>query len=224
MKAFRHGRGGYRATMSAREAAVLALVVLELLERLGGEVEPPPAPDAPVRPAVEGPARDEPGHPAAGVGPVDPLPHLLDTGPVAATPPADPVLRRLLPDASRDDPQVAAEFRRLTQDDLLAAKVTRLRTLHERLLATTPLLVPDDEAWATAGALTDLRLALAEVLNLRTDADAEMLHDRHPPESDDPLALAADVFGVLGWLQGTLIDAMTDRRQAGPARPVGGRG
>jgi len=134
------------------------------------------------------------------------------------------VLRRLLPDAARDDPQVTAEFRRLTQDDLLAAKVTRLRTLHERLLAPDPLVVPDDEAWATAGAFSDVRLALAEVLDLRTDADAEALDDRHPPESDDPLALAADVFSVLGWLQGTLIDAMTARRQPGPARPVGGRG
>ena len=211
MKAFRHGRGGYRATMSAREAAVLALTVLELLERLGVGVEPPPAPD-------------EPTHPAAREGPIDPLPHLLDAGPVEATPPGDPVLRRLLPDASRDDAQVTAEFRRLTQDDLLAAKVRRLRTLHERLLAPDPLVVPDDDAWATAGAFTDLRLALAEVLGLRTDDDAEGLSDRYPPASDDPLALAADIFGVLGWLQGTLIDAMTDRRQPGPARPVGGRG
>jgi len=211
VKAFRHGRGGYRATMSAREAAVLALVVLELLERLGAGVEPDPASDAPT-------------HPAAGEGPIDPLPHLLDAGPVTAATPDDPVLRRLLPDASRDDPQVTAEFRRLTQDDLLAAKVTRLRTLHERLLAPDPLVVPDDEAWATAGAFSDVRLALAEVLDLRTDADAEALDDRHPPESDDPLALAADVFSVLGWLQGTLIDAMTARRQPGPARPVGGRG
>ena len=224
MKAFRHTRGAYRATMSAREAAVLALVVLELLERLGAGVEMPPASDEPAHPVGEAPASDEPADPAAGAGPVDPLPHLLDSGPVAAPPPDDPVLRRLLPDASHDDPQVAAEFRRLTQDDLLAAKVTRLRTLHERLLAPEPLVVPEDDAWATAGALTDLRLALAEVLELRTDDDAEELNDRYPPGSDDPLALAADIFGVLGWLQGTLVDAMTDRRQPGPARPVGGRG
>ena len=32
-------------------------------------------------------------------------------------------MRRLLPDASRDDPQVAAEFRRLTEDDLRAGKI-----------------------------------------------------------------------------------------------------
>lgn len=41
----------------------------------------------------------------------------------------DPALRRLLPDAYRDDPEAAAEFRRFTSGDLLGRKVSNARTL-----------------------------------------------------------------------------------------------
>ncbi len=39
-------------------------------------------------------------------------------GPVADTIPEDPVLARLLPDAYRDDPEAAGEFRRYTEPAL----------------------------------------------------------------------------------------------------------
>jgi len=45
----------------------------------------------------------------------------------------DPAFQRLLPDAYRDDAEAAAEFRRFTSDDLLAAKVRNARTVLESL-------------------------------------------------------------------------------------------
>ncbi len=110
---------------------------------------------------------------------------------VEALPPRDPALSRLLPEASTD-PDVAAEFRRLTQGDLAGAKAKRLLAFAERLLddevaraaATgrhvraerTDLLVPRAAARDTAAALTDVRLVLGSRLGVRTDGDAEDLY------------------------------------------------
>jgi hypothetical protein len=114
--------------------------------------------------------------------------------------PHDPAVQRLLPDAHREDPDVAADFRHLTQTDLAAAKVARLEAFADALDgdfddpdadgldadpevvedlggAPTVLLVRREEAQDFAGALTDLRLVLAERLGLDDDEDVELLHD-----------------------------------------------
>lgn len=138
-------------------------------------------------------------------GDVDVTAHLLDApawsrGPVAA--PEDPALRRLFPDAYRDDAEHAAEFRRLTEQDLRATKADRLgvlgAALHgpgadggpggdgtdaarldtDGLDAGTPhdtvdVVVPARDAPAVVAALTDLRLVLAERLGVRTAQDAD---------------------------------------------------
>lgn len=97
-------------------------------------------------------------------------------GAAAIAPPEDPALRRLLPDGSKADADVAAEFRRLTEVDLRATKVTNLLLLRVAFDEARPLLVvgPDD-APGVAAALTDVRLVIADRLGLRTDADAEAL-------------------------------------------------
>src|SRR5690606_27945739 len=117
------------------------------------------------------------------------------TGPVPggsvsdATPPPDPAVRRLLPDAS-DDVEVAAEFRRFTPDDLAARKVGRL-VLLARMLADAEaaevarFAVVREEAEEVAGALTDVCLVLAERLGLRTDEQVEGLYDELDREGDD---------------------------------------
>ena len=133
-------------------------------------------------------------------------------------PPDDPAVARLLPDASRDDPEVAAEFRRLTQEDLRATKVAGLRGLAQRLDRTPPGYDPDDvvvsldEAPRTAAALTDVRLVLAERLGLRTDADAEALAYElaDPRSADRPRRGLGDLYEALTWWQETLVRAMTD--------------
>lgn len=101
--------------------------------------------------------------------------------------PQDPAVQRLLPDAHDEDADVAAEFRHLTQTDLAAGKVARLVAFADAIdspdvLPDDPrdgaeLVVPRESAQEFAGALTDVRLVLAERLGLVDDADVETLHD-----------------------------------------------
>jgi hypothetical protein len=122
-------------------------------------------------------APDGPAEPLAGLVGLDPSLATLgqETGP--ATTPDDPAVARLLPDGSRDDPEVAAEFRRLTEQGLRARKRTTLREARAALSAPVDrLLVERPQAEAVLKGLTDLRLVLAERLGIRTDEDAERLH------------------------------------------------
>ncbi|QGQ19787.1 DUF2017 family protein [Cellulomonas sp. JZ18] len=141
-------------------------------------------------------------------------------------PPDDPAVRRLLPDASREDPEVAAEFRRLTEDDLRARKIARLRCLWTALVHGEPgwpqdaFVVAPASADEVAATLTDLRLVLADRLEIRTDADSEALYDglATAPE-DDVRTYLASVYGALSWLQESLLAVML---AAHDARPPGG--
>ena len=120
----------------------------------------------------------------------------------------DPALARLLPDGHRGDPEVAAEFRRLTEQDLRRRKSDALTSAIDALRG-----VPEDSdrlvldragADALLVALTDTRLLLAERLGVRDDEDVEAMEDaarRHP---DEPLAYAVAVYDFLTWLQETL--------------------
>src|SRR6478735_4771268 len=65
--------------------------------------------------------------------------------------PDDPAIARLLPDASRDDPELAAEFRRLTQADLRATKRGGLLLL-ARVLTERPGKRPSEVAVERADA------------------------------------------------------------------------
>lgn len=98
--------------------------------------------------------------------------------------PADPAVRRLLPDAS-DDPEVAHEFRRLTDEDLRQRKVDRLLLFAELLLEASPsadedeqlpMVVARDDGPEVAGALGDVRQVIGSRLGLRTDADTDALY------------------------------------------------
>lgn len=98
--------------------------------------------------------------------------------------PADPAVRRLLPDAS-DDPEVAHEFRRLTDDDLRQRKVDRLLLFADLLLEASPsadedeqlpLVVGREEGAEIAGALGDVRQVIGSRLGLQTDADTDALY------------------------------------------------
>ncbi|MEU2199716.1 DUF2017 family protein [Isoptericola sp. NPDC019482] len=101
--------------------------------------------------------------------------------------PQDPAVQRLLPDAHDEDADVAAEFRHLTQTDLAAGKLARLVAFADAIdspdvLPDDPregaeLVVPRESAQEFAGALTDVRLVLAERLGLVDDQDVETLHD-----------------------------------------------
>ncbi|MCL2794213.1 MAG: DUF2017 domain-containing protein [Microbacteriaceae bacterium] len=126
-----------------------------------------------------------------------------DAGPDAAadpTLPRDPALERILPDAYRDDEEAAAEFRRFTEDDLLALKTGNALTLARAAQASGPISLGEAEVLPWLRAITDLRLALATRLGIETDDDEG---------SDAPdLAPAKAAYWWLGELQERLIQAL----------------
>ena len=138
----------------------------------------------------------------------------------ALSDPQDPAVLRLLPNAAPTDREVADEFRRLTEADLRAVKVTRLRRMWEQLSEDGPEWeVPADEVMATAGALTDVRLVLASRLKIVTDDDATRLHQEvalasHAMETgaDDALPIDPErvwlgmLYQALTWLQESLVE------------------
>ncbi|GAB2458048.1 DUF2017 family protein [Xylanimonas ulmi] len=101
---------GYEAYWEEAERRVLAIVAREVSAML----------------------REQAGLPEPGDDPLESLAASMQT---TGTPrvPDDAAARRLLPDASRDDAEVAAEFRHLTQNDLAVAKVRGLERFADLL-------------------------------------------------------------------------------------------
>ncbi|WP_418908992.1 DUF2017 domain-containing protein [Glutamicibacter endophyticus] len=126
--------------------------------------------------------------------------------------PSDPAVHRLLPDASQD-PEVAAEFRRLTEADLLSEKLGRLR--EGQLLLESEKVLFGDTAQATrfAQALNDVRLVLATRLDIEDEADAErigqILDAAEVQTQEDYLAL---VYNLVSWLQDSLMSALLNEQ------------
>lgn len=114
--------------------------------------------------------------------------------------PLDPALARLLPDAYRDDPDAAGEFRRLTEGSLRRDKVGAA----ERMLAALPGDGPGEvrldpettETWLST--INDVRLALGTRL--------EVTEEMAEPDPEDPDAPAYVVYLWLTELQGVLIE------------------
>lgn len=128
----------------------------------------------------------------------------------------DPVVRRLLPDGHRDDQEAAAEFRAATERTLREQKTRKLTAAIDLLLG-----VPDNQdklsfevpdAITLMMALADVRLALGERLELRTDEDSEQLHaDLEAMTGPDQQRLAIGLYyDFLTWLQESLALALTE--------------
>lgn len=129
----------------------------------------------------------------------------------ALQPPRDPALERLLPSAHREDPGLAAEFRRLTEYGLRERKAANLATAISALqdAEDDKVRLDQEQAQAMVVALTDVRLLLGERLGLRTDEDADALQDRLEAASeDDPQLYLAAYYDFLTWLQESLIQAL----------------
>lgn len=197
----------YVAALSTPERLVLAQVTGDVVELLGGEDTDAEIVEADLDdgetvergtvPGVDSPATspgsggDEPGTPTDDLAPEvsstpeDQLRQLLDgIDADVVVAPADPAVRRLLPDAS-DDPEVALEFRRLTDDDLRQRKVDRLLRFADLLLEASPsadedeqlpMVVGRDEGAEIAGALGDVRQVIGSRLGLQSDADTDALY------------------------------------------------
>lgn len=140
---------------------------------------------------------------------------------------ADPAVRRLLPDAYRDDAEAAAEFRRFTADGIIDRKELNARTVlaalgdepaggsvdDEELVddgelvdaegedALPVLVLLDDaavQAWLRT--LTDLRLTLAERLEISPDGVQHLDAEEAP--------FLAGVYDWLGMVQESLVYAI----------------
>ena len=155
-------------------------------------------------------------HEAAVPDDRDPLEVLMDfSGPNTA--PEDPVLARLFPTAYVEDEEAAAEFRRFTEGTLREGKAraagTIIDTLEEAGLPDEldedglTIDVEMDEATAQTWmrSFTDIRLALATRLGVE-DGDEEYWYSL---PDDDPRAQAHDIYEWVGWLQETLIGALS---------------
>jgi len=136
-----------------------------------------------------------------------------EPGPAGGAPESrDPALDRIFPTANREDDQVAAEFRRLTEGGLRARKAANLSTAITALasLSDQKVTLEHHQALALLVALTDVRLVLGERLGLKQDDDFELLEEQVSGlPDDDPAVYALAVYDFLTWLQETLAHALT---------------
>lgn len=189
--------GGAAVALDDVEISIIRSLAVQLMELIG-----------------PGPAVEESG---------DPLAELFVEGP--SEPPADPVLRRLFPDAY-DGPDASdqagdaeerrarsAEFRRFTETDLRAGKranaLAVVRSLDGLAAADgggAVLELSAEESRQWLGALNDLRLAIGSRLRIDDEEDADLLF--HLPDEDPrkPMVMA---HLWLGGLQESLVSTLS---------------
>jgi hypothetical protein len=143
----------------------------------------------------------------------DPLAALvgLDTD---AREPSDRALRRLLPNVMKNDDDASLEFRRLTERSLREGKIGALRAAALGLDKEELVLSPADARhWSAA--LNDVRLVLAERLDIRDEADAEHVHQMQDwSQAEDVESYLALVYNFTTWLQESLVQAMLQSLEA----------
>jgi hypothetical protein len=141
---------------------------------------------------------------AAHEGDTDPLAAMVGMSDDAVEAPDDPAVHRVLPDAY-DDPEGAAEFRRLTDADLRRGKSDRLTRLVEDLsgdASTIELPVDDADGWLSA--INDIRL----VLGVRLDVSDDFGDWRSSLAPDDARLPLVAAYDWLSMVQEMLVEAV----------------
>ena len=110
----------------------------------------------------------------------------------------DPALVRLHPPAYVGDDEANAEYDRLTRGDLTARRLEALDVLESTADATS---LTEEQMAGWMGALNDLRLVLGTRLDVSED-DYES-----PVDESDPSAPAWALYGYLGWLLESVVEA-----------------
>jgi hypothetical protein len=145
------------------------------------------------------------------------------------SPPEDPVLRRLFPNAYQDE-QEASEFRRYTEHGLREKKRAHAFLIRESLSESgkideiewsdvnspdrslIELIMNDGEASAWLGGLNDLRLALAVRLGIGEKNPAGDSEERSTSfelmTDSDPMKAVYSVYSWLGWVQQSLLEVL----------------
>jgi hypothetical protein len=125
--------------------------------------------------------------------------------PGSAQTPEDPVLARLLPDAYRDDPEAAGEFRKYTEPALRSAKHQAAQDMLDTLPeAGGRIQLTGEQALAWLKALNDVRLALGVRLGVTEEFEEQW--GRLKP--NDPQWTAYEVYAWLGAVQESLVQAL----------------
>jgi hypothetical protein len=200
-RAFRPRGDRHVAVLDATERAVVGGLMEQTRDILAPEVEPTgdvfadlaASMGVSLAPGDQSPDDDSPESDAGGPAP------------------RDPALDRLLPTAHRGDDQVAAEFRRLTEEGLRQRKSGNLDVAMRALAEARDDRVSLDTGSAPAFlmALTDVRLLLGERMGMRTEEDAERLHAAMATiGDDDPLGYAMAWYDFLTWLQESLTQSL----------------
>jgi hypothetical protein len=118
----------------------------------------------------------------------------------------DPVMDRLLPEGHRGDPELAADYRELTESSLRSGKTDDLAIVRATLPESGGEVRLDrDQAAAWLRSSNDLRLALGTRLEITEDTEPP---DEIADEQDQQLA----VYYWLTALQGSLVDALAGGR------------
>jgi Domain of unknown function (DUF2017) len=128
-----------------------------------------------------------------------------DAEPVIA--PTDPALRRLLPDAYREDPEAAAEFRRYTEATLreeMAADLGVVRLTLSTVSENGHATLDDDTTQAWLRVLNRVRLVLAVRLGIETADDPEALGSL---DDEDPRVGPYLLFEWVGYVLSDLLRA-----------------
>jgi hypothetical protein len=185
--------GGASVWLSAGEAALLRTLVVPVMELL--------AESDPSGPSSPGGASKADADDPASV--LDDLEKIFDED--ARATPEDPALARLLPDAYQDDPQAAGEFRKYTESSLREAK----KYFAQTLLDTLPpdggrIKLTGDQARDWLRALNDVRLMFGVRLEVTEDFEGQLAS--LGPE--DPRVAAFEVYGWLGAVQESLVQAL----------------
>jgi hypothetical protein len=182
--------GGVTVRLSGGEATLLRTLVVPVMELLNDPERPSPPPSA------EAPADDVFAELEKQFGqPDEPDPELS----------MDPVVARLLPDAYRDDPEKAGEFRKYTESSLREAKKYFAQTLLETLPPQGgKVRLTGDQARDWLRALNDMRLMFGVRLEVTEDFEGQLA----ALDPKDPRAAAFEVYGWLGAVQESLVRAL----------------
>ena len=118
----------------------------------------------------------------------------------------DPVLARLLPEGHRADPEIAADYREMTESALRGGKADDLAVVRATLPADGGEVRLDaDQAASWLRSTNDLRLALGTRLDIGEDTEPP---EEITGEEDQQLA----VYYWLTAMQGSLVDALVAAR------------
>lgn len=115
-----------------------------------------------------------------------------------AAAPDDPRVRRLYPDAYATDPEMQAEYRRLTQEDLQSGRLAAVADV-ETTVDADELTADQLTSWMHA--INALRLVLGTMLDVSED---EQPFD-YDPENPDAAQMA--LYGYLGVLLEEIVTA-----------------